>query len=306
MEHSLLADDPVSVLSQHGKTFRWASHLLSDGSLQRAARLYRFLRWLDDLADEASHVAGEGPTLLYAIRRALQPGADDQALPAAVRDELRFLLEELRIEPGVLEALLSGLLQDLGTVAMASGDQLLRYCYRVAGTVGLMMCAVFGVRQPAAAAFAIDLGIAMQLTNICRDVRDDALRGRLYLPLGRDLGQLSADDSSADFAVRTMLASTLELAEQYYASGLAGLGYLPWQARWTIACAAVLYRAIGRKLRRQGLPWQQGRVYLGSGEKMLTILQQLPTLLRLVLRAPVVAHDRSLHAHLAGLPHVAC
>ncbi len=304
MDLTVLSGDPVAILARHGKTFRWAGRFLPASGLQRAARLYRLLRFLDDLADEEP-ARGDGAALLRAIYHSLHAGSGTETLPVQVRAELEFLLSELAVEPAVLAALLSGLLQDLQGVEIASTEELLRYSYRVAGTVGLMMCAVFDVRDPAAAAFAIDLGIAMQLTNICRDVKEDAARGRRYLPLRAGTETLEEPGRLEEEAVREALADTLALAERYYRSGLSGLGYLPWQARWTIACAAVLYRAIGRKLQRRGLAWRSGRVVLHSAEKTLTILWQLPVLLRLLWRAPEEAHEAALHAGLEGLPHVA-
>jgi phytoene synthase len=305
VDFSRLTGDPVAVLARHGKTFRWAGRFLSAARLQRAARLYRILRFLDDVADEDIGSAGAGPALLHWVYDTLQTGKDTGELPAPLREELQYLLSELAVDPAVLAALVAGLLQDIDGVQLATQEELLRYSYRVAGTVGLMMCAVFDVRDPAAAAFAIDLGIAMQLTNICRDVKEDAERGRRYLPLAVAAEVLQAPGSVEDAAVRGALADTLALAERYYQSGLSGLGYLPWQARWTIACAAVLYRAIGRKLQRRRLDWQRGRVFLGSGEKTLTVLLQLPWLLVSLLRAPAAEHEAALHVGLRCLPHVA-
>jgi phytoene synthase len=96
------------------------------------------------------------------------------------------------IDRGAALELIAGVRSDAGPVALADDAELLRYCYRVAGTVGLMMCGVLGVRAPGARAFALDLGIAMQLTNICRDVAEDAARGRVYLPATR-LAQVDSD-----------------------------------------------------------------------------------------------------------------
>jgi phytoene synthase len=309
MDQALLSEDPVAVLSRYGSTFRWAGYFLPAGTLTRAARLYRFLRFLDDLADEAGNDTDldTRTAMLQEIRARLDlraRGTDDGTRHLPMLVELHFLLDDIGIRADVLDALMSGMSQDVDNVLITTKAELLRYSYRVAGTVGLMMCEVLEVRNPAAHAFAIDLGIAMQLTNICRDVLEDANMGRRYLPLAFPVADLLAADCPQDALVRQAMLETLALAERYYESGMSGLGYLPWRVRWTIACAGVLYRAIGLKLLKLGLPWQNGRVYLSTREKVLTVLWQLPSLIRLVMAKPRGSHKVCLHADLEGLPSV--
>ena len=137
--------------------------------------LYGICREIDDLADTASD-ASQARTQLLILRQALVDR--DHAHP--------IVAKALAIQPSIgfdaLIELTDGVLLDTQKVAIQSEAELLRYCYQVAGTVGLLMCDLFGVKDPVARHHAVDLGVAMQLTNICRDVYEDALNGRVYLP----------------------------------------------------------------------------------------------------------------------------
>jgi phytoene synthase len=168
---------------------------------------------------------------------------------------------------------------DLGEVRVADMAEPLRYCYRVAGTVGLMRTAALDVTVPEALPHAIDLGVAMQLTNICRDVREDALRGRRYLPatLVSVLEPAALIDpactarAAAVHAVRTLL----DLADRHYTSGEQGLRYLPFGARAGILVAARVYRKIGVVLRRRDGDCWSSRARVGATAKAAITLGAL-------------------------------
>lgn len=178
---------------------------------------------------------------------------------------------ELQKETGMhahpARELVAGVVSDLEVVRMADEAQLIRYAYRVAGTVGLMMCAVLDVDDPRAAPFAIDLGIAMQLTNIARDVGEDARMDRRYLPASWVGNLAPADILAPTPAQQLRLQSSthrlLALAERYYVSGESGLGFLPARARLGILAAARMYRAIGGRIARNGYRSWQCRAVLG-------------------------------------------
>jgi phytoene synthase len=166
-----------ATLARQGRSFHWARRLLGATHADRATRLYAFCRRLDDLVDEASSPE-EARVALAAADRAIADGRSDDPV---VSDGLA-LMRECGIEPDIVRELIAGMASDAETVRMVDEAELLRYCYRAAGTVGLMMCRVLDAPEPAAAAHAVDLGIAMQLTNLCRDVAADARMGRRYLP----------------------------------------------------------------------------------------------------------------------------
>jgi phytoene synthase len=243
------------VLTFRARSFRWASALLSRGQRRKVAALYAFCRAVDDLAD-AEWVTDEDRRDLQNLLAALEaePGAEHMWPENYVW--FRELCLECRIDFRVVRELLLGMISDLGLVRLKSDDELVQYCYRAAGTVGLMMCSVLGVRDLRALRHAIDLGIAMQLTNIARDVREDAEASRVYLPAERlgEYGVLPEDLVEGDVdeqAVRVVVTDVLDLAERYYNSGDAGMHYLPPRARWAVLVASRLYRGIGRRLRRR-------------------------------------------------------
>ncbi|MBT4213264.1 MAG: phytoene/squalene synthase family protein, partial [Porticoccaceae bacterium] len=171
---------PLKVLARHGKSFYWASFFLGSTLANRAARLYEFCRFVDDLAD------GDLPNrreTLKDIKTSLTSNVDTNSA-IAIPELVSFLdlAKHSNIPLNAAKELLDGMLQDQQKTELKTEAELLRYCHAVAGTVGLMMCRILNCKQERADSFAIDLGIAMQLTNISRDVLEDAQMGRRYLP----------------------------------------------------------------------------------------------------------------------------
>ncbi|MGB1614123.1 MAG: phytoene/squalene synthase family protein, partial [Candidatus Puniceispirillaceae bacterium] len=201
--------------------------------------------------------------------------------------------------------LLDGLLLDQSAMLLKDEADLVAYAYHVAGAVGLLMCPVLGCDDRTAFRFAVDMGIGMQLTNIARDILEDAQMGRRYLPESWT-GQLSPDqivacakapESQNYKQIQAAADRLLTLADQYYESGRLGLGFLPVRARYGIAVAAEVYRAIGTKLRARKLRWGDGRVVTSKSEKLSASLQALSKLYRL----PKATHNSNLHAPLTSL-----
>ena len=268
------------VLAQRGHSFHWARRLLSAAHAERATRLYGFCRRIDDVADEATDAASAHATLAV-IRRALQTGectGANSANSAEITDMLQ-LMRACSIDPAIALELLRGIEGDLGDVRIADMDELLRYCYRVAGTVGLMMTAALDVTAPEALPHAADLGIAMQLTNICRDVCEDAALGRRYLPaaLVGPLEPVALIDPTP--AVRAIVSHALrvllEAADRYYASGEQGLRYLPAGARAGILVAARVYRGIGTVLREREFDCWSSRATVSTAGRLAITLRAL-------------------------------
>ncbi|MGB1872333.1 MAG: phytoene/squalene synthase family protein [Candidatus Puniceispirillaceae bacterium] len=294
-------------LAANGKSFHWARRFLGARMGNDAARLYAFCRLLDDMADGDIE---NGPARLRAIRDDLAAGrpGDDPALQAFLP-----LMAEKRFPAEVLVALIDGLLEDqLDMVALADEAALLRYAYRVAGTVGLLMCHVLDCHAPAARAHAIDLGIAMQLTNIARDVLEDADMNRRYIPGDWVGGATPADILAAAQApgsdvhadVTNAVARLLDIAETFYASGAQGYRYLPWRAHLSIAIAARVYRQIGVQLLATGCAWHQGRQVTSGTTKLRCSAVALASL-GTRFGAAEGCHDQRLHLALRGLPYVA-
>lgn len=245
-----------TLLKAKGKSFYWASKLLNKKHAENAAELYSVCRQVDDLVDEASSRT-EARLKLSQFR--------DETLKSD-------FFAQAGIDREAFIELTRGVESDLGLVRIEDEKELLHYCYQVAGTVGIMMCNVLGVKDPAAFPHAVDLGIAMQLTNICRDVADDSRLGRRYLPATL-VGSAAVEDLTLPLSdqrqqITTAITHLLELADFYYQSGRKGLIYLPFQARLGILIASELYRKIGVKLKARDCNYWTERVCLNFFEKM--------------------------------------
>ncbi|MGB0473957.1 MAG: phytoene/squalene synthase family protein [Porticoccaceae bacterium] len=285
------------VLARHGKSFYWASLFLGHTLANRAARLYEFCRFVDDIAD------GDLPhrhETLADIKHSLE--VKDSAASSEVEAFLE-LASEVNIPMQAATELLDGMLLDQQPTAVKDEAELLRYCHAVAGTVGLMMCRILDCQHPRADHFAIDLGVAMQLTNIARDVLEDAKMGRRYLPqqwVNISAAELATGDINHHQPTAVAIGKLLDLADKYYVSALLGIQLLPFRSRFSITVALRVYRQIGVLLRRRKLAWWQGRVVVGKLEKILLSLCCVIDL----RPKKVPPHQSLLHQSLRGLAGV--
>ena len=285
------------VLARHGKSFYWASLFLGHKMANRAARLYEFCRFVDDIAD------GDLPhrhETLAEISARLK--ANDSSSGPEVEAFLN-LASEVNIPMQAATELLDGMLLDQQPTAMKDQAELLRYCHAVAGTVGLMMCRILNCKHPRADHFAIDLGVAMQLTNIARDVLEDAKMGRRYLPqqwVNFSAAEIATGQIQYRYPTSKAIEQLLNLADKYYNSALLGIQLLPFRSRFSITVALRVYRQIGVLLRRRKLAWWKGRVVVNKIEKTLLSLYSLVDL----RPKKVPPHQSELHQSLQGLAGV--
>jgi phytoene synthase len=277
-------NDPILHAAQDdirrgSQSFALAARLLDARVRDDAILLYSWCRHCDDavdgqtlggmitsVADAASQLARLRASTHAALAgrpaagpfRALAQVVDRHGIPHAQPDEL-----------------LDGLAMDVAGRRYDTLGDTLEYCYHAAGVVGVMMAMVMGVRDPRALDYASDLGIAFQLTNIARDVIADARAGRCYLPA--DLLErhgLRPDDLTDPAAVVRAHAAAvvlLDVAEPYYASGLAGLAMLPRGSVWGIAAARRIYREIGINIRRTSPQDWSGRVRISGWRKAMLV-----------------------------------
>lgn len=297
--------EAVRVLARHGQTFRLAGRLLRRADLEAAAELYVVCRAVDDLADEAPDPVAARVALL-ALRSELAMGADGRSGASRSRSPLAARFAALHACPRATTAFVDTMLGDLDRVRIADEAALVRYAYGAAGTVGVLMCGVLGVRDLAAAEpHAVDLGIAMQLTNIARDVVEDAARDRLYLPAswlppGFGPADVARDPSSVFAAVRRLLA----LADARYRSAAHGHRHLPPRARLAIRVAGRLYEEIGRQILRAGPGYLAGGRCVVARRRKLALLA-LEAAASLARRPLPVRHETAAHrapAALRGVP----
>lgn len=290
--------DALEQLARHGKTFNWARRFLGRDMGLAAAALYAFCRHVDDIADGDKPGGGNRLSLISDALAGLQPAPDAQT------EDFLHLAASCGIDVRAAQSLMAGLLSDQKPVAVPDEAALLVYAYRVAGTVGLMMAPVLACRTPDAHRQAIDLGIAMQLTNIARDIAEDAAMGRRYVPAdwcdGADAAAIDrsvTEDNPLRDTMQAAVVRLLDLADIYYASGYRGLAALPLRAHVAIGVAGFCYQAIGHKLRRRQCAYWQGRTVVGVGGKVLASLRSLATLR---LRLSQQAHRGALHNALRG------
>jgi len=290
------------VMATHARSFRWASWFLPSECRDDAAVVYALCRLIDDTADEADN-ADTARAELKTIQLELNGAQPPRPLVAA------FLEVATRTDMNLSYAdeLIEGVLSDLGNVCFETDAQLLRYSYRVAGTVGLMMCPIIGVQDDTGRAHAIDLGVAMQLTNICRDVLEDAGRQRVYLPVERlekagvDVRRLLSELGQGA-QVATVVRDILQMAEEYYRSAEDGMRFIPARSRFAILVASRLYRAIGLRLLVNGANPMAGRTWIGGPGKLYWVVRALMTFV--IRRTDARPHDPRLHRPLMGLPDV--
>ncbi|WP_281968203.1 15-cis-phytoene synthase [Roseovarius nanhaiticus] len=242
-----------AVIRTGSLSFHTASRVLPAAVRDPALALYAFCRLSDDEVDEggnkAQAVLGLGRRLDAVYAGAPGDTPEDRAFAAIVA--------RYKMPRALPEALLEGLAWDAEERRYESLADLNAYSARVASAVGAMMCVLMGVRDAHALARACDLGVAMQLTNIARDVGEDARAGRIYLPLqwlreaGIDPEAFMADPTPRP-EIRAMVARLLREARKLYLRSEAGVPRLPRRARTGIYAARFIYAGIGAELRRQG------------------------------------------------------
>jgi 15-cis-phytoene synthase len=248
-----------ATIAQHSKSFALASRLLPPDCRDDAAALYTWCRRTDDAIDLAP--AAAQPAALAELDRQLRSVYAGEAQPELGLAAFQEVVLRRRIPKHYPDELVLGMQMDACDQRYTSWAELDLYCYRVAGVVGLMMCHVMGVREPRALVNAAQLGMAMQLTNIARDVGEDWERGRLYLPeallreQGIDgiVGELGRDfPAYAREGVARATAALLERADRYYAVGERGIPALSTRCGIAVRAAREVYGAIGTRVAAQG------------------------------------------------------
>jgi phytoene synthase len=242
-----------AAIAEGSYSFHAASKLLPARVRDPALALYAFCRVADDEVDFGDNK----PAAVLALRDRLDLAYAGRPRNAPADRAMADLIQTYHMPRELPEALLEGLAWDGMERRYASLSDLRSYSARVASAVGAMMCVLMEVRDPHALARACDLGVAMQLTNIARDVGEDARAGRLYLPTdwmeaeGIDIDAFLADPKPSP-AIRRLVKRLLAEANRLYFRSEPGIGRLPADVRPGIFAARHCYDAIGRKLMRSG------------------------------------------------------
>ncbi|MBI4926566.1 MAG: phytoene/squalene synthase family protein [Anaerolineae bacterium] len=259
-----------AVIRSHSKTFFFATALLPRSERIAIRSLYAFCRSSDDLVDCAQTTLQD----MHQWREEVNRSVDEQTNPvllswAAVR-------QQYQIDRRYETELLDGIEMDLNFKPYQTWQDLEQYCYRVASTVGLLSIPVIGMADghtmPQAAPYAIQLGIALQLTNILRDVGEDAGRGRVYFPLEdlRRFGLTYEDILHRVYDERFVALMRFEIARAraLYQQSLPGIALLSRGARPAVGAAALLYRAILDQIERKAYNVYSSRAYTSGWQKI--------------------------------------
>ena len=256
-------------LKREGKSFYWASFFLPKNSRENAGILYSICRYFDDIADKNNQ---DKTKYLQDVITEIKNNKSNK---------INIFLQKNKIHQSIFIDLIEGLIIDQRNTKIQNKDQLVKYSYHVAGTVGLMMSKIIGVKDEMAARSAIDLGIGMQLTNIARDVHEDAKIKRIYLPAEwipdislNDLYMADKKTLEQDIKISNAIHEIINLSEKFYINGFAGLKYIPLSTRLAIFIAANVYRGIGIKIKKKK-KYIRKRVYLTLFEKIMITINSI-------------------------------
>ncbi|HEX8289747.1 MAG TPA: phytoene/squalene synthase family protein [Pyrinomonadaceae bacterium] len=273
-----------SVTKQHAKSFYFAAKSLPKHKQKAVYPIYAFCRHVDDEIDESEN-SGEIEAIEAVKRWGLNltkvyEGKFDSKI---LKDDTTHLvllawsdlLKTYKIPRNLPFELMQGVLMDTQKKRYESFDELYIYCYRVASTVGLMSSEILGYSAPIALEYAEAMGIAMQLTNILRDVKEDAAMGRIYLPqedLRRfGVSEQQIQDSKLNDNFVQMMKFQVQRARDYYAKGEKGIALLEKDSRFTVLLAARIYAKILDEIEKQNYNVFNGRAHTSKRQKIFAI-----------------------------------
>lgn len=250
----------------YGKSFYWAGKFLEKEVFEDCSTLYAFCRVIDNLVDKKSNSKTN-------VRKFIKD-YQSQNSKIQVNKEFKKIETKYQIPKKYINDLFYGINLDTKTVKIKSTKEIIKYSYYVAGTVGAMMSYIFQTSKPQAIKHAINLGIAMQLTNISRDVLKDAYLNRIYLPKNMLNEEITAKDIIKKKFNKKHLFLVIKkiifLSEKYYDNGNIGIKYLPKKVKFPIFLASSLYRGIGKKIFNSSYNrYFLDRTYLNFMEKII-------------------------------------
>ena len=252
-------------LAIYAKSFNWAGFFLPKKTYQKCSALYDFCREADNIADDENNIEIKKDNFIKFRNNFVNKNYDDPVIK-----NMWGLINEFSISTKIVDDLFEGINSDIKeNVKLNSKKELLIYSYRVAGTVGLMMAKILNVHKEQSLKSAIDLGIAMQLTNISRDVMEDKKNNRFYI-----------NESFED------IKTTIKLSEKFYENSFYSIKEIPLSFRFSILVARRVYRKIGYKiLNKQNIENYQksGKIYVSNIEKIIETFLSIFDLIKLSL-----------------------
>ena len=252
-------------LAIYAKSFNWAGFFLPKKTYKKCSALYDFCREADNIADDANQIEIKKDNFIKFRNNFVNKNYDDPVIK-----NMWDLISEFSISTKIVDDLFEGINSDIKeNVKLNSKKELLIYSYRVAGTVGLMMAKILNVHKEQSLKSAIDLGIAMQLTNISRDVMEDKKNNRFYI-----------NESFED------IKTTIKLSEKFYENSFYSIKEIPLSFRFSILVARRVYRKIGYKiLNKQNIEnyKKSGKIYVSNIEKIIETFLSIFDLIKLSL-----------------------
>lgn len=267
-----------AITAKFAKTFYFASHFLPKAKRLAGYSVYSVCRISDESVDTAQEGLKEGN--LARLEQEIDAVYGNSPLQNELLSAFRKTINRYAIPKKYFDELVAGMHMDLEKNRYESFDELSLYCRRVAGVVGLMMLKVFGYTDPAAEKYAEKLGVAMQLTNILRDINEDASANRIYLPL-EELNEygLGEDDIFAkklDEKFVNLLKFQIRRARQYYEESLAGIKLIDGAAcRFTVLAMKEMYCGILQSIERNNYDVFSRRAQLNLAQKIILVLKIL-------------------------------
>jgi phytoene synthase len=274
-----LLDHATRTIEVGSKSFAAAARLFAPGTRRSVLMLYAWCRHCDDVVDgqelgfnAAPRTTHDPARQLALLREQTRRAYAGEPMTAPAFAAFQEVALGHAIPPRFAFDHLDGFAMDVEGARYETIDDTLRYCYHVAGVVGLMMASIMGARDEAVLDRACDLGLAFQLTNIARDIVEDAAVGRCYLPAAwlREAGippqELALPRHRK--ALARVAARLVDHAEPYYASATEGLAALPLRSAWAIATARNVYRQIGIVVKRRGVHAWDERAGTSKAEKL--------------------------------------
>ena len=252
-------------LAIYAKSFNWAGFFLPKKTYEKCSALYDFCREADNIADNENKIEVKKDNFIKFKNNFINKNYDDPVIK-----NMWDLINEFNISTKIIDDLFEGINSDIKeNVKLNSKKELLIYSYRVAGTVGLMMAKILNVQKEQSLKSAIDLGIAMQLTNISRDVMEDKKNNRFYI-----------NESFED------IKTTIKLSEKFYENSFYSIKEIPLSFRFSILVARRIYRKIGHKiLNKQNIEnyKKSGKIYVSNIEKIIETFLSIFDLIKLSL-----------------------
>jgi len=290
----VIIEQAYKSINQGSKSFALASRFLPKRYRDSVAMLYAWCRYCDDIIDGqemghgqlSNYKDGQLDRLSYLSKKTTE-ALSGKFMNDPIFDGLAKVINENDIEHKYPEQLLMGFSMDANCRVYRTIEDVLDYSYYVAGVVGIMIAKIMGVKDEAVLDRACDLGIAFQLTNIARDVIDDAKADRVFLPQSLFLdtaingsAKELIDHNNLAVLHRAVLAQ-LGIADEYYKSSKVGIEALPFRCAWAMSAALYVYRDIGNKIKNQGPKIWSTRVSSSILRKFyLSILALFSTFLR--------------------------